>query len=108
MTLKSYTDFVVKFTLATYGVPTLATKQEKKRLRFLIEEFKTLIGPENWEKLIDIFLKKLGFPEKRDKHAYIPEYILWDKNKFTETLAEFCEPLIGKEEPKGGQDAAKA
>lgn len=114
MTLKSYTDFVVKFTLAAYNItPALATDREKERFRALIEELSSLVGLENWDKLIDIFLEKVNFPKGFDKHTYIFEYILWDRGKFTKTLAEFCEPLIERtgapaEKPEGGQDAAKA
>ncbi len=104
MTLKSYTDFVVKFALVAYGItPALATEREKEQFRALIEEgLVPLIGPENREKLIDIFMEKVNFPKGFDKYAHILENILWERSKFTETLAEFCEPLI-----KGGQDAAK-
>ncbi len=110
MTLKSYTDFVVKFALVAYGItPALATEREKGQFRALIEELEALLGLENWEKLTDVFMEKVNFPKACDKHTFIFEYILWDRNEFTEALAEFCEPLIertpGKSE--GGQDAAK-
>ena len=106
MTLKSYTDFVIKFTLVAYNiVPALATIKEKERFQVIIEELASLIGPKNWEKLIDIFMEKVNFPKGFGKNARIPEYILWNREKFMETLSEFCEPLIGKEEPKGGQGA---
>lgn len=111
MTLKSYTDFVVKFALVAYNItPAFATEREKKQFRVLIEELASLIGPENWEKLIDIFIEKADFPKGFDKHAHILKYILWERSKFTETLAAFCEPLLVKgtaEKPEGGQDAAK-
>lgn len=97
MTLKSYTDFVVKFALVVYVItPALATRREKEQLQVITEELVPLIGPENWEKLIDIFMKRVGFPEEFDKHAHILENILWERSKFTETLAEFCEPLLVK------------
>ncbi len=110
MTLKSYTDFVVKFALVAYEIsPAFATEREKERFRALIEKLVSLIGQENWEKLIDIFMEKVNFPKGSDKHAYIFEYALWNRSEFTEALAEFCEPLIkgAAEKPEGGQDAAK-
>lgn len=110
MTLKSYTDFVVKFALTAYGItPALTTRREKEQFQVLIEELASLVGPENWEKLVDILMEKANFPRGFDKHAHIFENILWDRNKFTETLAEFCEPLIERttEKSEGGQDAAK-
>ena len=109
MTLKDYTDFVVKYALVAYNIsPALATRREKKQLEALIEELATLVGPENWEKLVNVFMEKINFPKGFDKHLYVFENILWDKSEFTKVLAEFCEPLIGKEKPKGGQDAGKA
>ena len=110
MTLKNYTDFVVKFALVAYGItPALATEREKEQFRALIEELVSLLGLENWEKLTDIFMERVNFPKGFDKHAHILENILWERSKFTETLAEFCEPLLVKSEgkEKGGQDAAK-
>ncbi len=107
MTLKSYTDFVVKFALVAYNItPALATRREKKQLEALIEELATLVGPENWEKLVDVFMEKMNFPRGFDRHIYIFENILWDRSKFTETLAEFCEPLIkgASKKPEGGQE----
>lgn len=112
MTLKSYTDFVVKFALVAYSTtPALATGREKEKMRtLLLDELAPLISPENWEKLVDIFMKKVKFPEGFDKHKHFALYILWNRSEFTETLAELCEPLIERtaEKPEGGQDAAKS
>ncbi len=111
MTLKSYTDFVFKFALVAFGItPALVTRQEKERLGALIEELVSLIGPENWKKLVDIFMERKDFLKVFDKHAHISEYMLWNRGEFMETLVEFCEPLLVKEtaeKPEGGQDAAK-
>ena len=76
---------------------------DEKRSSFgflYIEELVSLIGPENWEKLIDIFMDKVNIPKGFGRHALLFDGILLGRSKFTETLAEFCEPLIGKEGPE--------
>jgi len=112
MTLKGYTNFVVKFARVAYdNIPNLVTEQEKERLRVLIKEgLVPLIGLENWWKLVNVFTKNLGFPEGSFRYtSVVLEQIVWNREKFKETLAEFCEPLIERtaEKPEGGQDAAK-
>ncbi len=99
MTLRDYTDFVVKFARSQH--PSDA---------HLCGDLGTLFGGnvDLWHKFLKVFKKRARYKRGNlfiDK-VKINEWL------FLQTLAEFCEPLIERtataEKPGGGQDAAKA
>lgn len=110
MTLKDYTNYVLLFD-KLFGQSNLpdrvflsfASIREQIFNRSLI----ALLGDEQYAEFVNLFHEKIGYAGTA---KYItPDMINLNNGEiFLATLAEFCEPLIGKEKSKGGQDAAKA
>ncbi len=103
MTLKDYTYFVIKF--SRLPIPQSSCTQAWHEFESTVQlDLGKLLGQLRWREFVDAFMKKTHWQgEKHFKWSEFGPQVMKNWTDFLHMLAEFCEPLIGKEEPKGGQ-----
>lgn len=94
MTLKDYTNFVVKFVeISNYqNIRTSGWNQFELVTRL---DLGRLLGTSRWQKFVDVFMKKINWQGKEEsKYFVFSSQVMKHLELFIPTLAEFCEPLI--------------